>query len=284
MDALLELAGLLGPLIAGLLTVPIVNAIKSLVVALDRTPAAVKQVLAVVIAWGLTKLGTIADPLLGVVMPDELSLFTGETTEALIAAAIAFGVHAGQRARQAGPAAFLTLLLLLAPAPASAQVAVDSVEVQIYAPGDIVVTIAPRTFTGLVGDTVRFQAVAIDAPTGDTIDAIVRWSTPESAGVDIDPMTGLATFLSRGRWRIRVEVERVGGIVMYELRGGTVFTIPPEGIVLNGIGATAQLCAYVTNFQGTIVARSSENCPLPGDSPAWAFTFPRLLERKALLG
>lgn len=173
--------------------------------------------------------------------------------------------------------ALLALLGALLAPPAAAQVAVDSVEVLIYAPGDIVVTIAPRSFTGLVGDTVRFTATAIDAPTGDTIQNILlNWSTPTPQAVQIDPMTGEAVFLSRGRWRIRVEVERVGGLVMFELRGGAVFPIPSDGLALQ-VGDERQLCAYVLNMQSVVVARSSTVCPLPGQSPAWAFTLPGLM-------
>lgn len=162
---------------------------------------------------------------------------------------------------------FLLALALLA-ADAEAQVAVDSVEVQIYAPGDILVTIAPRTFTGLVGDTVRFSAVAIDAPTGDTIpDVLLRWSTPNPAAVSIDPMSGEAVFLSRGRWRIRVEVERVGGIVMMELRNGDVFPIPEEGIRFSRMGQTKQLCAYLLNTRTEVIARHPDICPIPGVAP-----------------
>lgn len=174
-----------------------------------------------------------------------------------------------------GSALAVALLAALA-TPGSAQVAVDSVEVQIYAPGDITVTISPRTFTGLVGDTVTFQAVAIDAPTGDTINALLNWSTPTPQNVEIDPMTGHATFLSRGRWMIRVEVERTGGIVLMEMRGGSTFPIGPAGIVMQ-VGEQRQLCAYVTNPAGEIIARSSTICPFPGSAPAWAFTWPGLL-------
>lgn len=172
------------------------------------------------------------------------------------------------------------LALALSAVPAASQVAVDSVEVQIYAPGDIVVTIAPRSFRGLVGDTVRFSAVAIDAPTGDTIPAILNWSTPNPEAVSIDPMTGEAVFLSRGRWRIRVEVERAGGIVMFQVLAGQVVPIP----VVDGrkhlsleVGEQRQLCAYITNAEGTIVGRSAYLCPFPGESPEWAFTWPSLL-------
>lgn len=171
----------------------------------------------------------------------------------------------------------LAALLMVAvfAVPVRAQVAVDSVEVMIYAPGDIVVTIAPRSFTGVVGDTVRFTAVAIDAPTGDTIPVILNWSTPTPQAVQIDPMTGEAVFLSRGRWRIRVEVARIGGIVIYEMRNGGLH--PTVAGIDMEVGQTRQLCAYVTAPDGNIIARSALICPLPGSAPAWAFTLPGIL-------
>lgn len=95
-DALLELASLLGPVIAALLTVPILQAIKRAASWVDNAPAALKQVLGVVIAFVLTKLGAA----INTTLPTELSLFTGETLEALIASGIAFAVHAGQKARE----------------------------------------------------------------------------------------------------------------------------------------------------------------------------------------
>lgn len=177
----------------------------------------------------------------------------------------------------------LVALLVAVAAPVEAQVAVDSVQVQIYAAGDIVVTIAPRSFTGMVGDTVRFQATAIDAPTGDTIPVILNWSTNNPDAVDLDPMTGEAVFLSRGRHIIRVEVERAGGIVLFQIQAGSVVPIPEDGIVMR-VGEERQLCAYVLNGEGTIVGRSSTVCPFPADSPAWAFTWPRLFERRHLYG
>lgn len=184
--------------------------------------------------------------------------------------------------RAACSALLVAVALASSAAAASAQIASDSVEVDIYAAGDIVVTIAPRTFTGLVGDTVTFTAVAIDAPTGDTISVLLNWSTPTPQAVSIDPMTGHATFLSRGRWRIRVDVERIGGVVLYELRpSGFVVPVPEDGIRM-AVGEEKQLCAYLTNTWGVPIAKSAELCPLPLVSPAWAPIMPGLLERAGI--
>lgn len=100
MDILLDAAALLGPMIAGLLTVPVLQLLKRVSGLVDRSPAWLKQLLGVVIAYGITQLGA----MLELVLPLDLNMFTGETVEALLAAAIAFGVHAGKRAKEATPA------------------------------------------------------------------------------------------------------------------------------------------------------------------------------------
>lgn len=266
-DSLLELAGMAGPLIAGLLTVPLTRAITNLVAFLDRAPAPVKQLIALVIAFGLTKLGG----LLQLVLPESIELFTGSTTEALIAAAIAYGVHAGQKAR----APTFRLLALILPAlgfatPASTQILTDSVEVRIYEVGDLELVVSPNDFRGLVGDTVTFTAVALDGPTGDTIGAVITWSTDNPAAVSIDPDTGFARFLARGAFLIRVTAERVVSMTVYRKIGSSVFFLDTLHI---DVGELAELCAYVIGSSGNIIAGST-GCPLPASSPGWAPSWP----------
>jgi len=91
LSSLLEL---LGPLLVGLLTVPIMGLVKQAVGFLDSMPAAVQQIVAVLIAFGLTQLGGLANTIL----PEGLALFTGADIEALLSAGIAFAVHAGKKA------------------------------------------------------------------------------------------------------------------------------------------------------------------------------------------
>lgn len=97
MEILFQAVEALSLLIAGLLTVPVLDVLKRASSLVDRAPDVVKQGLAVTIAGALTKLGA----LLSVTLPTDLTLFTGSTVEALVAAAIAFGVHAGRKAREA---------------------------------------------------------------------------------------------------------------------------------------------------------------------------------------
>lgn len=95
MEMLLELVG---PTLVALLTVPVLAGVKYVVTAIDGWPAPIQQMLAVLVAAGLAQLGALTN----LVLPETLQLFTGETVEALLAAAMAFGVHAGKKAREAG--------------------------------------------------------------------------------------------------------------------------------------------------------------------------------------
>lgn len=97
MDILLGLAETLAPLIIGMLTVPVMNTLKKAVVFVDNLSAPVQQIVVVLIAWGLTHLTSLTN----VVLPESLHLVTGDHIEALLSAAIAFGIHAGKRAKEA---------------------------------------------------------------------------------------------------------------------------------------------------------------------------------------
>ena len=99
MDTLLEFAGVAGPAIAGLLTVPLLQGIKLIAKPVKKLPAAAKQLAAVGIAFGLTKAGAA----LNVALPTSLELFTASDAEALAAAGIAMAVHAGKKARENAP-------------------------------------------------------------------------------------------------------------------------------------------------------------------------------------
>lgn len=164
--------------------------------------------------------------------------------------------------RHARSTALVALLAAFA-APAGAQVAVDSVDVQIYAPEDIMVEIIPQSFTGMIGDTVTFEAVTMDAFSGDTIPTVVTWSASE--GVEIDPETGAARFLTRGSHVVRATVERLAGLVIYQLQMGVLS--PADNITIT-VGQSRQLCAYMLNTAGEIVAGQGGVCPMPAANNA----------------
>lgn len=89
----------LGPTLVGILTVPLFGLIKKLITALDGLPAWTQQILAVVIAGGLTALGSA----LQVTLPTDLHLFASPDVSALISGAIALAVHAGSKAKTPTP-------------------------------------------------------------------------------------------------------------------------------------------------------------------------------------
>ena len=89
----------LGPILIAALTVPIMNGLKRGVTLLDKSPALVKQIVVVLLAVGLSWLGAT----LNLALPAELSLFSGENVEAILAAAFAMAAHAGKKKTDAIP-------------------------------------------------------------------------------------------------------------------------------------------------------------------------------------
>ena len=97
MEVLTQGLELLGPTIVALLTVPALGGIKKIATFVDGWPSWAQQLSAVLIAAGLTQLGGLTNT----VLPESLQLFTGENVEALLSAAMAFGIHAGKKAKSA---------------------------------------------------------------------------------------------------------------------------------------------------------------------------------------
>lgn len=180
----------------------------------------------------------------------------------------------------------LVLAMLLIAAPAQAQQ--DSVTVTIYNQSDLQLIITPDDFTGFVGDTVTFDAQVVDAVTGDTLSAILQWSTDDPTNVEIDPDTGFARFLARGTYRIYVDVVSiVAELIIFELdENGDARWIPESGIEL-AVGDSVQLCAYLFDPQMMPVGKSGEFCPdeISGVTPLVPLQYiPQLLERTAKAG
>lgn len=237
---MIEVLENVGPMLAGILTVPILGWIKSWLAILDRAPAWVKQFSALGIAIGLTFLGQ----WLQVQLPIDLALFTESDVEALIAAAIAMGVHAGKKAREPlgpGPSALLLAALLL-PTPASAQAAPDSV----------VVTIVDR---GAPGDTVTFEAIVVDTLSVDLHRGRIGRPADERRhrvpgrlrgrhydGLDVLEVVGLVFMLQEddGTWSELVNEERA-------LRTG----LTPDTLNLD-VGDQARLCAFAEWQDGRV--------------------------------
>lgn len=165
----LEALQLVGPLLAGILTEPLLALIFRLAGVLKRLPNWGKQLAGLAVAYGLT----VAGQWLNVALPTELALFTGNDVEALISAVIAYGIADRKRAKaeQSPPAKLLLVaaLLLLRPGGLAAQ-ARDSVTVTIVDRGAYaaVITTDSARLRGAPGDTVTFEAIVVDTLSGDT--------------------------------------------------------------------------------------------------------------------
>jgi len=94
-----ELLAMFVPVLVAALTALAVQYLKKASAFLDQAPAFLKQLAAVGIAFGLTKLGA----LLGLALPPSLAQLAAmpEAISALLSAALAMLIHAGWKADQA---------------------------------------------------------------------------------------------------------------------------------------------------------------------------------------
>jgi hypothetical protein len=88
------------PAIVGILTVPAMKGLKALPLKVGALPAWLQQVVVVIIAGALTGIGTLTN----VVLPETVELITQADVSAVLSAAIAMAVHAGQKAKAVPPA------------------------------------------------------------------------------------------------------------------------------------------------------------------------------------
>lgn len=85
----------IGPVVVGIVVVPLYSYFKKFLKVLDSWPAFVQQIIVAVFAALMTWLGT----LLNVVLPTDMALFGQPELSALLSSAIAYGIHAGKKAR-----------------------------------------------------------------------------------------------------------------------------------------------------------------------------------------
>lgn len=302
METLLEYAQVITPGVAGALTVPLLQGIKRVVVPIDNAPAWLKRIIAVSIAFALTKIGAVVN----VVLPGELQLITGGHIEALAAGGVALAIHAGDRASLSSssrqPILMLAALLFLTPVAAACQT--GRATVRVIDRSNLVVEVTPPTYTGQVGDTLTFTAVAIDTISGDTIPSVFRWQATDSTGVQVDATTGHATLLRSGTYDIEAMVTQIVAMMItrqnddgswseifsttvarqavYAARGSA-----PDSLVLE-VGQSVPLCAYLVSPDeeyflpdtvewsttdptvATIESSAQEICPLWSPGLGWA--------------
>lgn len=161
--------------------------------------------------------------------------------------------------------------------------------------GNLRVDVTPPTFTGEVGDTITFSAVAIDQISGDTIPSVFLWSSTDTLGVSITS-TGRATLLRAGEYQVEAFVQRIiSMIITRQMDNGswrevfsnerqTVYAatgiVPPRLEI--EVGQEVPLCAYLESDTGrhflcqdcqwgtsdpTIVSIQEQD---PGICPVWA--------------
>lgn len=95
-DLLLQLAELIGPVIVAAIVVPGYGYVKKAVVALDKLPAIVQQVLVIFIAAILSWAGA----QIGVALPTDLSLFTEADLAAGLSGALSLILHNAAKTRE----------------------------------------------------------------------------------------------------------------------------------------------------------------------------------------
>lgn len=260
MDILTEYAQVIAPAIAGALTVPILQGIKRVVVPIDNAPAWAKRIIAVSIAFALAKVGAAVN----VILPGELQLIDGGHLEALAAGGVALAIHAGDKNRtpRAGTTPVLVFgLLLLMPVAAACQT--GRATVRVIDRSNLTVVVTPSSYTGEVGDTLTFSAVAIDTISGDTIPSVFRWTSTDSTGVQVDPNTGEAVLLRAGTYDIEAMVTQIVAMLITSQQDdgswAEVFSSSPERQAVYAargfapdtlrmeVGETRPVCAYLVS-------------------------------------
>lgn len=260
MDILTEYAQVIAPAIAGALTVPILQGIKRVVVPIDNAPAWAKRIIAVTIAFALAKLGAAVN----VILPGELQLIDGSHLEALAAGGVALAIHAGDKNRtpRSGTTPVLVFALLLF-MPVAAACQTGRATVRVIDRSNLRVDVTPSSYTGEVGDTLTFTAVAIDTVTNDTIPSVFRWTSTDSTGVQVDATTGFATLLRAGTYDIEAMVTQIVAMMItsqqddgtweevYSSSAARQAVYAERGFAPDtlrmAVGETRPLCAYLVS-------------------------------------
>ena len=122
-------------------------------------------------------------------------------------------------------ALLITILFSLLTRAVSAQDITSSIVITVYDRSDVGLIIMPKEL-GLiaVGDTLTFQASAVDSITGNTIPTVVQWISSDTTVMRININTGFATFTGRGSVTLDVFAEIIVFMqvtaVISRIRGG----------------------------------------------------------------
>lgn len=91
MNELTNLLEFVGPTLVAITTVWLMDWMKRFVSLIDRLNPTLKRVVVILIAYGLTRLAQ----LVGTAVPTDLAAFTESDISALLSAAMAYAIHAG---------------------------------------------------------------------------------------------------------------------------------------------------------------------------------------------
>ena len=101
MDILNTLLEAFGPIIIGLITVPIFGYVKKVPIGIAKLAPWIQRLAVVALALVISWVGTY----LGVLLPDDLALWTPETVDAGLSAVAAWAAHAGNKTIEQDPVA-----------------------------------------------------------------------------------------------------------------------------------------------------------------------------------
>ena len=92
---LIEFLKLLGPVLVSILTVPLMGLIKQGLAFVDRLSPNFQRLVVLILTFFLTQLGLF----LNVATPEDITLFAESDLSALLSAALALAIHAGNKAK-----------------------------------------------------------------------------------------------------------------------------------------------------------------------------------------
>jgi hypothetical protein len=111
---------------------------------------------------------------------------------------------------------------------------------------------SPPTSSVEVGDTVQYTAVALNR-NGDVIPAPIRWTTPDTATIAVDSLSGVVLGRKPGQGRVQATSQGLVSplnILTVIVTADTLILVPPDTVVVDTLTTTtsAPLVARLESF------------------------------------
>lgn len=154
--------------------------------------------------------------------------------------------------RPRGPWSGLLVVALALPAPACSSIGGDT---DVPVALEIITPAGPAGGSPLIeiGDTLTLRARALNQA-GDSVDASIRWRTPDTASLWLDSLTGRTTGRAPGNARIQA---RTGSLIS----GFIVFSVVPFADTLTVVPPDSFRVAAPDSTAGPLVARLDTLAP-----------------------